>query len=84
MPHLSRILLYPIKSLDGVTVTEATLLEGGALQGDREFAIVDQQNRIINGKRNPKIHRLRSHFNLPQRLIHLQIQGKRDSRKLPS
>lgn len=76
MPQLSKILLYPIKSLDGVAVDEVKLLCGGALQGDREFAIVDEQERVVNGKRTPKIHRLRSHFDLPQRLIHLQIQGQ--------
>jgi uncharacterized protein len=75
MAQLSNILLYPIKSLDGVGVTQATLLRGGALQGDREFAIVDAQNQVVNGKRNPKIYRLRSRFKLPQRLIHLWVQG---------
>ncbi len=76
MPKLSQILLYPIKSLDGVAVKEAPILRGGALQGDREFAIVDRNHQVINGKRNPKIHLLRSQFNLDQRQIHLQVQGE--------
>ncbi|MGB7413099.1 MAG: MOSC N-terminal beta barrel domain-containing protein [Thermosynechococcaceae cyanobacterium] len=76
MPQLSRILLYPIKSLDGVAVTEAVLLKGGALQGDLEFAIIDQKGRIINGKRDAKIHRVRSQFDLCKRLIHLNVQGE--------
>jgi uncharacterized protein len=76
MPQLSRILLYPIKSLDGVSVTEATLLKGGALQGDREFALVDAHNQIINAKRTAQIHRLRSDYDLSKRLVHLAIQGE--------
>lgn len=76
MPQLSQILLYPIKSLDGFAVTAAALLPGGALQGDREFAIVDAQDQVINAKRTPKIHRLRSQFDLPKRLIYLQVQGE--------
>lgn len=76
MVHLSKILLYPIKSLDGVAVTQATVLSGGALQGDREFAIFDADHQRVNGKRNARIHRLRSQFNLPQRLVQLSIQGE--------
>ena len=60
MPYLARILIYPIKSLDGVAVTQATVLKSGALQSDREFAIVDEHGRFVNGKRNAKVHGLRS------------------------
>ncbi len=79
MPQLNQILLYPIKSLDGLAVSEIKLLKGGALEYDREFAMVDTANHVINGKRNPKVHRLRSQFDLPQRLIHLNIQGDSSS-----
>ncbi|MGL5806110.1 MAG: MOSC N-terminal beta barrel domain-containing protein [Xenococcaceae cyanobacterium] len=43
MSHLARIVIFPIKSLDGVEVDRATLLKGGALVGDRSFAIYDTQ-----------------------------------------
>lgn len=74
MAHLSQIVIYPIKSLDGVAVTEARVLKSGALQYDREFAIVDEQGRFVNGKRNPKVHALRSFFDLNARTVSLQIQ----------
>ena len=61
-PYLAKILLYPIKSLDGIEVEQATILSSGALQYDREFAFVDGQNRFVNGKRYPQIHLLRSQF----------------------
>jgi uncharacterized protein len=74
MPHLSKILIYPIKSLDGVEVTQATILPGGALNHDREFALFDQQGRVVNGKRTAKIHTLRSSYDLTARTVALRIQ----------
>jgi uncharacterized protein YcbX len=75
MPYLARILLYPIKSLDGVAVTQAKILKSGALQYDREFVMVDEQGRFVNGKRNPKVHLLRSLFDLDARTVSLQIHN---------
>lgn len=74
MPYLAKILIYPVKSLDGVEVTEATVLPGGALRHDREFALFDQQGRVVNGKRTAKIHALRSTYDLVARTITLRIQ----------
>ncbi|WP_088240966.1 MOSC domain-containing protein [Calothrix rhizosoleniae] len=73
MPYLAKILLYPIKSLDGVEVSQTQILPSGALKCDRKFAIFDPQNKFVNGKRNPKIHLLRSHFNLDKQTVSLQI-----------
>jgi uncharacterized protein YcbX len=75
MPYLAKIFVYPIKSLDGIEVTEARLLEGGALEHDREFALVDEQGRFVNGKRTAKIHLLRSTYDLPNRIVTLNGQG---------
>ncbi|MGA3068220.1 MAG: FAD-binding oxidoreductase [Tepidisphaeraceae bacterium] len=60
MAYLSRIFLYPIKSLDGIAVDSAPVLSSGALADDRRFAIFDALNQYVNGKRNPRIHLLRS------------------------
>ena len=79
MPYLARILIYPIKSLDGVAVTQATVLKTGALQSDREFAIVDEQGQFVNGKRNAKVHLLRTSFNLEARTVSLQVQGTEET-----
>lgn len=75
MPHVSKICIYPIKSLDGVEVKKASVLGSGALQGDREFAIFDEQGKFVNGKRNPKVHLLRTKFILESRIVSLQVQG---------
>ncbi len=62
MPYLAGIYIYPIKSLDGIAVTQATILKSSALKHDREFAIFDQKNQFVNGKRHSKVHLLRSYF----------------------
>lgn len=72
MPHLANISIFPIKSLDGVTLSEIPVLKSGALPHDREFAIVDEQGRFINGKRNPKVHLLRSTFDAAVGKVWLQ------------
>ncbi|NEQ45815.1 MAG: MOSC domain-containing protein [Leptolyngbya sp. SIOISBB] len=61
-PHLARIDLYPIKSLDGVSIQTGWVLKSGALQHDRAFALIDQAGKFVNGKRFASIHRVRSRF----------------------
>ncbi len=83
MPYLAKILLYPIKSLDGIEVENARVLASGALQHDREFAIFDKVQKLVNGKRHPKIHLLRASYASPgalqftpfNRTISLQFPG---------
>lgn len=57
MPSLARIFIYPVKSLPGVSVTQATLTANGALVHDREYRLLGAGG-LINGKRNPRIHQL--------------------------
>jgi uncharacterized protein YcbX len=61
---VKRILLFPIKSLDGVPAPGAVVLPSGALRHDREFAFCDDRGDWINGKRNPAIHRIRARYDL--------------------
>ena len=77
VPQVASIFIYPIKSLDGVAVSEATVLESGALRGDRTFAIFDAQGNFVNGKRNAKVHLLRSRFEDDFTILSLQIQGQK-------
>lgn len=74
MPHLERIFIYPIKSLDGVAATKIPVLKSGALAHDRKFAIVDK-DRFVNGKRNSKVHLLRAAFDVENGMVSLQIEG---------
>jgi len=75
LPYLANITIYPIKSLDGVALTEAVLTAGGALTHDREFCLVDAGGRRINGKRTAMVHRVRAMFNLAADTVALQAPG---------
>ncbi len=74
-PYLKSIYIYPIKSLDGVALTQATILDGGALKHDREFALLEQNGHFVNGKRYPQIHKIRSTFTPDFKTVSLNIQG---------
>lgn len=71
MAIISRLTIYPIKSLDGTDVQQATILPGGSLEHDREWALFDDRGRTINGKRESSIHRLRSRFDPEFRFVTL-------------
>ncbi len=85
VPILSGLLIYPIKSLDGVAVDQVTLLPSGAIRGDRAFALFDPSGHFINGKRNPRIHALRSQFDRETGRVSLTVEGSlpRAEFKLP-
>lgn len=72
MAYLAGISIYPLKSLDGLSLSETRVLPSGALEGDRQWAIFDQQQAFINGKRNPKVHRLRTTFDQALTTVSLQ------------
>lgn len=55
-------MVYPIKSLDGVSVNEARMTSGGILEFDRIHAIVDETGGYVNGKRTPRVQLLRTEF----------------------
>jgi uncharacterized protein YcbX len=63
-PVVQSISLYPIKSLDPVMVEVTRVLSSGALEHDREFALYDEQGKVINGKRDARIHRIRAAYDL--------------------
>ena len=62
MAMLSKILIYPIKSLDAVEVAACEIALTGALRNDRIHAILDTHGNYVNGKRNAAVHKLRSDF----------------------
>lgn len=62
MAFLSRIYIYPIKSLESSQASSARILPSGAIEGDRRFAIVDEHGLYVNGKRNARVHLLRSQY----------------------
>ncbi len=61
-PYLARIDIYPVKSLDGMTMPSIEVLPTGALRHDRTFALFDAADKFVNGKRHARIHQVRSRF----------------------
>ncbi len=61
---VSRIRIYPIKSLDPVELQEA---EVGihSLRYDREFAMLTNDERFMNGKRSGRVNELKATYDLP-------------------
>ena len=71
MPYLSRITVYPIKSLDGVDLPQGEITTGGALKHDRQFALFDPKGKYVNGKNNNVIQKVRSTFDLKANTVTL-------------
>src|SRR5215207_7167625 len=59
-PFVAHIDLYPFKAFDTLAVETALVLASGALAGDRRWAFVDAQDRFVNGKLYPEVHRIRA------------------------
>ncbi|MEM9703231.1 MAG: MOSC N-terminal beta barrel domain-containing protein [Planctomycetota bacterium] len=62
--RVGRITVYPIKRLDGVDVDAAAVLPSGSLAWDRRFALFDADGKVVNGKREPRTHRVAAVFDL--------------------
>ena len=68
-PLISKISIYPVKSLDGIQLQKAEIGKGGCLLHDREYAIKDSDNRYVNGKKNPLVHLLRMNIDFESGVI---------------
>ncbi len=74
-PFISRISLFPIKSLDGISLDSARIVEGGCLEHDREFAIFDGEGRKVKGKNNDRVFSLRSMVDFEKSIMSFRKQG---------
>ena len=80
MAYLSRIFIYPVKALDGVSVTSARVLPSGALADDRRYALLDEAGNYVNGKRNARVHLLRSTYDPVAHHLKLAAEASEQSR----
>lgn len=78
-PYLAKILTYPVKSLDGQSLSDVRVLRSGALEEDRRYALVDAAGKYVNAKRFARIHLLRSCFDAQARTVTL-----RDGQRSPA
>ena len=74
MSYVASLHIYPVKSLDGIAVSQATILASGALEGDRSLAICNQAGELVNTKRNSGVNFLRLSFDIKKRIAGLKIQ----------
>ena len=74
MSYVASIHIYPVKSLDGIAVSQATILASGALEGDRSLAICDKVGEFVNTRPNSGVHFLRLSFDIKKRIAGLKIQ----------
>jgi len=73
-PTLSQIRVYPIKGLDPVIVTAATL-GVHSLEHDRAFAIISEDGAFVNGKRTGKVNQLHAEYDLAGNHVTLSKRG---------
>lgn len=76
-PVLSKIIVYPIKSLDGVDCTDTRVLDSGAIVFDRTWALFDTRDGVVNGKRHASVHRLRATVDRGNQTISLRDESGR-------
>lgn len=74
--QLGRIIIFPIKSLDGIPLDSARFTAGGILEKDRVFAIYDTEGKVVNGKRTPRVHELRCVFDPEIREVQIWPNGQ--------
>ena len=54
--RLKSIWIYPLKSFNGIEVSETKLRENGSLYFDREFAFQLEGGKLLTAKRKANIH----------------------------
>lgn len=75
-PAISRITIYPIKSLDGLDLQKAQIGSGGCLLHDRAYAIKGLDLKYVNGKKNPLVHLLRMKIDLDRQVVFFRHQSE--------
>ena len=68
-PVIKCITIFPVKSLDGISLLKARIGVGGCLEHDREYAIIDSNGKYVNGKSNALVHLLRSKIDFEKEII---------------
>lgn len=72
-PYLNRIAIYPIKSLDPIEL-QAVEVGVRSLLHDREFAMVAENGRALNGKRSGLVCTLRAEFDIENQTVSFSLR----------
>lgn len=76
-PVVAAITIYPVKSLDGISLQKAQIGNGGCLIHDREYAIVDNNGKFVKGKNNDLVYLLRSEIDFETEIISFRHQTEK-------
>ena len=68
-PVIDRITIYPVKSLDGISLQKAKIGTGGCLEHDREYAICKSDGKYIKGKNSDLVYLLRTAIDFENEII---------------
>jgi molybdenum cofactor sulfurtransferase len=71
--NLEKIILYPIKSCEGMEVDEWEISEEGLLY-DREWSLIDDSGAYINQKKMPQLCFIRPHIDLESGIMTVSAQ----------
>ncbi len=72
---VSKILIFPIKSLDPLEVKETKINEYGGLEYDRFIAFFDEDGRILTRKKEKKLYGIRSVYDMENFSVKLECEG---------
>ena len=75
-PVVDGITIYPVKSLDGISLQKAQIGNGGCLIHDREYAIVDSNGKFVKGKNNDLVYLLRSKVDFENEIISFKHESE--------
>jgi uncharacterized protein len=75
-PVVKAITIYPVKSLDGISLQKAQIGNGGSLVHDREFAICKSDGKYVKGKNNDLVYLLRSAIDFENEIISFRHQSE--------
>ncbi len=76
-PIISKLRIYPIKSLGFLEVEEAEI-GMHSLKNDRIFAMVDEDGRYVNGKRTSLVNQLKTTYDLEEGMVYFTKKTAKD------
>jgi hypothetical protein len=77
-PAVDHITIYPVKSLDGMSLQKAQIANGGCLMHDREYAIIDSNGKFVKGKNSDLVYLLRSEIDFENEMISFRHESEDD------
>jgi uncharacterized protein YcbX len=78
-PTLTHIAIHPVKALDSAEPDRVEITPGGGLEGDRAYALYDDEG-YINGRRTAAVHRVEASFDLGAGTVRLSAPDRAPGR----